>query len=43
MTQFDFRAALSYAAASAVALLSTTMLFATAALPTVAHIQHVVA
>ena len=38
MFSFDLRSAASYCAAAAVALLSTTMLFAATATPTVAAI-----
>lgn len=43
MTNFDFRAATSYVAAAAVALFSTTMIFAATAVPSVAHVASVVA
>lgn len=43
MTNFDLRAASSYAAAFAVALLSTTMIFAATAVPSVAQISTTIA
>jgi len=43
MIKFDTRAAASYVAATAVALISTTMLFAATAIPQVVHASGLVA
>ena len=43
MTNFDLRAAASYAAAVTVTLFSTTMIFAATVIPTAAHVASAVA
>ncbi|MFM6852521.1 MAG: hypothetical protein ACKOUM_00380 [Sphingopyxis sp.] len=40
MPRFNLQAALSYTAATIVSLLSTTMLFAAATVPSAAHLAH---